>query len=117
MLERATQDIRDRATTPADWYEPFRPGTWDEAMELVSQEMTRIPASVAPILSPCFQSAKCTNEENYLAHAHVPGAFRHQQHRPLHPPLSFHLGCRDEAGRSIAPRHPVRCARSRRPAM
>ncbi|MBI4503408.1 MAG: (2Fe-2S)-binding protein, partial [Gemmatimonadetes bacterium] len=29
LLERVTQDIRDRATTPPDWYQPFRPATWD----------------------------------------------------------------------------------------
>lgn len=41
LLERAALDVRDRATTPASWYEPFREATWDEALELATQELDR----------------------------------------------------------------------------
>jgi formate dehydrogenase alpha subunit len=66
VLERMQHDIRDRAATPADWYTPFREASWDEALELVAQEMTRIHAAHGPDAMAVFQSAKCTNEENYL---------------------------------------------------
>src|SRR6185503_17804301 len=66
LLERATADIRDRATTPADWYDPFRPATWDEALELTAQELNRVHAERGSEAVAVFQSAKCTNEENYL---------------------------------------------------
>ena len=36
LLERLDQDIRDRVATPADWYEPFREATWDEALGLAA---------------------------------------------------------------------------------
>jgi formate dehydrogenase major subunit len=66
LLERITQDVRDRAATPPDWYAPFREATWDEALELTSQELTRIHAAHGPPAMAVFQSAKCSNEENYL---------------------------------------------------
>ncbi len=66
LLERVTQDIRDRATTPAAWYEPFREATWDEALSLVSQELVRVHRAHGAEAMAVFQSAKCTNEENYL---------------------------------------------------
>jgi formate dehydrogenase major subunit len=66
MLQRAAENVRDRATTPADWYEPFREATWDEALDLVAQELRRLHAAHGPSALAVFQSAKCTNEENYL---------------------------------------------------
>jgi formate dehydrogenase major subunit len=66
LLDRVTADIRERATTPPDWYEPFRPATWDEALELVSQELVRVHTQYGSDAMAVFQSAKCTNEENYL---------------------------------------------------
>jgi formate dehydrogenase alpha subunit len=66
VLERMQHDIRDRAATPPEWYAPFREATWDEALELTAQEMTRIHAAHGPAAMAVFQSAKCTNEENYL---------------------------------------------------
>ena len=66
LLERLDMDIRDRVATPADWYSPFREATWDEALELTSQELLRIKAARGPDSLACFSSAKCSNEENYL---------------------------------------------------
>ena len=59
-------DPRDRVATPADWYEPFREGTWDEAMEIVAQELTRLRDAHGSDALAVFCSAKCSNEENYL---------------------------------------------------
>src|SRR5207302_1962894 len=42
LLEWLDLDIRDRGVTPPSWYEPFREATWDEALELVTQELLRI---------------------------------------------------------------------------
>ncbi len=66
LLERVTMDVRDRASTPPEYHMPFREATWDEAMELVSQELTRLHAEHGYRAMAVFQSAKCTNEENYL---------------------------------------------------
>ncbi|MGH7752750.1 MAG: molybdopterin-dependent oxidoreductase, partial [Gemmatimonadales bacterium] len=66
LLDRPSVDLRDRAATPADWYQPFREATWDEALELVTQEMARIHGQHGRDAMAVFQSAKCTNEENYL---------------------------------------------------
>ena len=66
LLERIDMDIRDRVATPPDWYEPFREATWDEALELTTQELQRIRASRGADTLACFSSAKCSNEENYL---------------------------------------------------
>jgi formate dehydrogenase major subunit len=66
LLERLDMDIRDRVATPADWYSPFREATWDEALELTSQELLRIKQSHGSDSLACFSSAKCSNEENYL---------------------------------------------------
>jgi formate dehydrogenase major subunit len=66
LLERITQDVRDRASTPPDWYAPFREATWDEALELAAQELARVHAAHGPAAMAVFQSAKCSNEENYL---------------------------------------------------
>jgi formate dehydrogenase major subunit len=75
LLERVTQDIRDRATTPPSWYEPFREATWDEALALASQELVRIHRAHGAEAMAVFQSAKCTNEENYLLQRMFRGAF------------------------------------------
>ena len=59
-------DPRDRAATPPQWYEPFREATWDEALELTAQELVRLRDTRGPGSLAVFQSAKCSNEENYL---------------------------------------------------
>src|SRR2546421_508241 len=64
LLERLDLDIRDRVATPADWYTPFREATWDEALELTAQEVSRIKRASGPNALACFSSAKCSNEEN-----------------------------------------------------
>src|SRR5881398_3547892 len=66
LVERLDLDIRDRAATPASWYEPFREASWDEATELVAQELSRIKREYSGDALACFSSAKCSNEENYL---------------------------------------------------
>ena len=66
LLERQDLDIRDRATTPASWYEPFREAGWDEVMELAAQELLRIKGEHGGDALACFSSAKCSNEENYV---------------------------------------------------
>jgi formate dehydrogenase major subunit len=66
VSDRLMQDIRDRVATPPSWYEPFREATWDEALELTAQELTRIHGAHGQSAMAVFQSAKCTNEENYL---------------------------------------------------
>ncbi|MBI1967694.1 MAG: formate dehydrogenase subunit alpha [Gemmatimonadetes bacterium] len=66
LLERIDMDIRDRVATPSSWYEPFREATWDEALELVAQELLRIKQQRGGDALACFSSAKCSNEENYL---------------------------------------------------
>ena len=59
-------DPRDRVATPASWYEPFREATWDEALELTAQELVRLRDHRGSESLAVFQSAKCSNEENYL---------------------------------------------------
>lgn len=59
-------DPRDRIATPKDWYDAFREATWDEAMELAAQELVRLRDQKGSKSLAVFQSAKCTNEENYL---------------------------------------------------
>jgi formate dehydrogenase major subunit len=59
-------DPRDRVATPHSWYEPFREATWDEAFEIVAQELVRLRDTRGPDSLAVFQSAKCSNEENYL---------------------------------------------------
>src|SRR5438477_4637804 len=66
LLERLDLDIRDRAATPASWYEPFREATWDEALELTTHELLRLKGARGGDALACFSSAKCSNEENYL---------------------------------------------------
>jgi formate dehydrogenase major subunit len=66
LLERLDADLRDRVATPPEWLEPFREASWDEALSLVSQELSRIKAARGGAALACFSSAKCSNEENYL---------------------------------------------------
>src|SRR5438876_208393 len=66
LLERLDLGIRDRSATPASWYEPFREATWDEALELTTQELLRIKGARGGDALACFSSAKCSNEENYV---------------------------------------------------
>jgi formate dehydrogenase major subunit len=75
LIERISHDIRDRVATPPDWYAPFREATWDEALELAAQELTRIHRVHGSDAMAVFQSAKCTNEENYLLQRLFRGAF------------------------------------------
>ncbi|MEK6612938.1 MAG: formate dehydrogenase subunit alpha [Gemmatimonadota bacterium] len=59
-------DPRDRVATPADWHAPFREATWDEALELTAQQLSRLRDAHGPDALATFSSAKCSNEENYL---------------------------------------------------
>ncbi len=59
-------DPRDRVATPAEWYEPFREATWEEAMELTAQQLAGMRDAHGPDSLAVFCSAKCTNEENYV---------------------------------------------------
>jgi len=74
-VPRGPDDVRDRVATPAAWYEPFREATWEEALELTAQELTRIHAEKASDALAVFCSAKCTNEENYVLQRTFRGAF------------------------------------------
>src|SRR5258707_10288440 len=76
LLERLDQDIRDRVATPPDWYEPFREATWEEALGLAAQELSRIKRERGGDALACFSSAKCSNEENYLMMRMFRGALR-----------------------------------------
>jgi formate dehydrogenase major subunit len=69
-------DARDRAATPAEWYEPFREATWEEALSLTAQELLRIRDTHGPRTLAGFSSAKCSNEENYLFMRMVRAALR-----------------------------------------
>ncbi len=66
LLERLDLDIRDRVATPAAWYAPFREATWEEALSLVAQELSRLRQQYGGDALACFSSAKCSNEENYV---------------------------------------------------
>ncbi len=59
-------DPRDRVATPAAWYEPFREATWEEALEITTQELRRLRDERGPSSLAVFSSAKCSNEENYV---------------------------------------------------
>ena len=64
--EQPLGDPRDRVATPPAWYAPFREATWEEAMELVTQELARLRDERGPDSLAVFSSAKCSNEENYI---------------------------------------------------
>ncbi len=74
-IPRGPDDVRDRVATPPSWYEPFREATWDEALELVAQELVRIHGDRGPDALAVFCSAKCTNEENYVLQRIFRGRF------------------------------------------
>jgi predicted molibdopterin-dependent oxidoreductase YjgC len=44
----------------------FRPATWEEALDLISEKLSQLKAKYGPGSLACLSSAKCTNEENYL---------------------------------------------------
>jgi len=67
-------DVRDRATTPQEWYDAFREATWEEAMSLTAQELLRIKREHGPRTLAALSSAKCSNEDNYLFMRMVRGA-------------------------------------------
>jgi formate dehydrogenase major subunit len=67
-------DVRDRASTPAEWYDAFREATWEEAMSLTAQELLRIKQEHGPRALAALSSAKCSNEDNYLFMRMVRGA-------------------------------------------
>ena len=46
---------------------PFRSTGWDEALELVAERLTETARKHGPDSVAILTSAKCTNEENYLA--------------------------------------------------
>ena len=75
LLERAALDVRDRAATPESWYAPFREAAWDEALDLTAHELRRIHGAFGAPAMAVFQSAKCSNEENYLLQRLFRGAF------------------------------------------
>ncbi len=68
-------DPRDRVATPADWYEPFREATWEEALDLTASQLVRLRDERGPDSLAVFSSAKCTNEENYLLQRLTRGGF------------------------------------------
>ena len=74
-IPRGPDDVRDRVATPPSWYEPFREATWEEALELVAQELVRIHGARGPDGLAVFCSAKCTNEENYVLQRIFRGRF------------------------------------------
>ena len=59
-------DPRDRLATPPDWFAPFREATWDEALELTAQQLTRLRDTHGSNSLAVLESAKCANEENYV---------------------------------------------------
>src|SRR6478609_9750000 len=68
-------DVRDRVATPESWYSTFREATWEEAMSLTAQEITRLKATHGPESLAALSSAKCSNEENYALMRMVRAAF------------------------------------------
>ncbi len=57
----------DRLTTPLIRREgELREASWDEALALVSERLTRIRDEHGPDSIGVLSSAKCTNEENYV---------------------------------------------------
>ncbi len=57
----------DRLTTPLlKRNGKLEPATWDEALEVVAQNLKQIKEKNGPDSIGFFSSAKCTNEENYV---------------------------------------------------
>ena len=69
-------DVRDRNATPPEWYDIFREASWEEAMSLTAQELSRIRDTIGPQALAAFSSAKCSNEENYALMRMVRAGFR-----------------------------------------
>jgi predicted molibdopterin-dependent oxidoreductase YjgC len=67
-------DVRDRVATPEEWYRPFRPATWEEALSLTAQELLRIRQESGPDAVAALSSAKCSNEDNYVFMRMIRGA-------------------------------------------
>ena len=74
LIDAPLGDPRDRVSTPADWYAPFREATWEEAMDLTASQLLRLRDTRGPESLAVFSSAKCTNEENYLLQRLTRGA-------------------------------------------
>ena len=68
-------DVRDRVATPAGWYSAFREATWEEALSLAAQQISRIRDENGPRALGALSSAKCSNEDNYAFMRMVRGAF------------------------------------------
>ena len=66
LTDAPLADPRDRVATPAEWYDPFREATWDEALDLAASQLVKMRDERGPDSVAVFSSAKCTNEENYL---------------------------------------------------
>ncbi len=69
-----TSDVRDRASTPAEWFSAFREATWEEAMSLTAQELARVRDEHGPDAVASLSSAKCSNEDNYVFMRMIRGA-------------------------------------------
>ncbi len=58
----------DRLTTPLIREgDTFRPASWDEALELVAERLRAVRDTFGSDAVGFLVSARCTNEENYLA--------------------------------------------------
>jgi predicted molibdopterin-dependent oxidoreductase YjgC len=62
---------QDRLTTPLirtgkKGDGEFREAGWDEALDFIAGQLTKIKTESGPDSLACLSSAKCTNEENYL---------------------------------------------------
>jgi formate dehydrogenase alpha subunit len=62
---------QDRLTTPLirtgkKGDGEFREAGWDEALDFIAEQLTKIKTESGPDSLACLSSAKCTNEENYL---------------------------------------------------
>ena len=66
VANKEEDDVRDRVATPPAWYSAFREATWDEALSLVAQELTRIRDTHGSHALAALSSAKCSNEDNYV---------------------------------------------------
>ena len=64
--DAALGDPRDRIATSPDWFAPFREATWEEALDLTAQQLSRLHDTHGRGSLAVFQSAKCANEENYV---------------------------------------------------
>ena len=77
-----TNRAEGRSATPV-----WREASWDEALDYVADELTRITKNNGGDAIATYASAKATNEDNYLFQKLDPRPDRHQQCGPLCPPL------------------------------